>query len=182
MPRQVVDGLVPHLAVEGHIGDALAIPEERPKRARIDDGAREQVRADLLALLEHGERNLAQPLRNLWLVLEQLSEPDRTRETCGACADDQDSDVDALVRRFARLGDRLPPVERRRKISRANRHDLRCFTSSVSFGRISCRSPTTPRSANSKIGALPSLLIATTVPEPCIPTLCWIAPEMPTAT
>src|SRR6266540_2388214 len=45
----------------------------------------------------------------------------------------------------------------------------------------SIRSPTTPRSANSKIGAFPSLLIATTTPELCIPTLCWIAPEMPTA-
>ena len=49
-------------------------------------------------------------------------------------------------------------------------------------GTISFRSPTTPRSAYSKIGACGSLLIATIVPEPCIPTLCWIAPEMPTAT
>ena len=38
-----------------------------------------------------------------------------------------------------------------------------------------------PRSQKSKIGAFASLLIATIVPEPCIPTLCWIAPEMPQA-
>ena len=38
-----------------------------------------------------------------------------------------------------------------------------------------------PRSENSKIGAFASLLIATMFSEPCIPTLCWIAPEMPAA-
>ena len=43
------------------------------------------------------------------------------------------------------------------------------------------KDPNAPRSQKSKIGALASLLIATIVPEPCMPTLCWIAPEMPTA-
>ena len=56
---------------------------------------------------------------------------------------------------------------------------LRSFTSSVSFGTTSLRSPTMPRSLNSKIGALGSLLMATIVCEVCIPTLCWIAPETP---
>src|ERR1700681_4574468 len=55
------------------------------------------------------------------------------------------------------------------------------FTASVSLGRILFRSPTIPRSENSKIGALASLLIATMFSEACIPTLCWIAPEMPAA-
>jgi len=52
---------------------------------------------------------------------------------------------------------------------------------SVSFGRILLRSPTMPRSLNSKIGAFASLLIATMFSEDCMPTLCWIAPEMPAA-
>ena len=52
---------------------------------------------------------------------------------------------------------------------------------SVSFGTILCRSPTTPRSENSKIGAFGSLLIARMFSEFCIPTLCWIAPETPAA-
>ena len=52
---------------------------------------------------------------------------------------------------------------------------------SVSLGRILFRSPTIPRSENSKIGALASLLIATMFSEDCMPTLCWIAPEMPAA-
>ena len=43
------------------------------------------------------------------------------------------------------------------------------------------RSPTIPRSENSKIGAFESLLIATMFSEVCMPTLCWIAPEMPAA-
>ena len=43
------------------------------------------------------------------------------------------------------------------------------------------RSPTIPRSENSKIGAFASLLIATMFSEDCIPTLCWIAPEIPAA-
>src|SRR4029077_4269292 len=55
------------------------------------------------------------------------------------------------------------------------------LTASVSFGRILLRSPTMPRSENSKIGALASLLIATMFSEDCMPTLCWIAPEMPAA-
>ncbi len=55
-------------------------------------------------------------------------------------------------------------------------------TSSVSFGTTWCRSPTTPRSLNSKMGAFASLLIATITFELCMPTLCWIAPEIPQAT
>ena len=38
-----------------------------------------------------------------------------------------------------------------------------------------------PRSENSKIGALASLLMATMFSEACMPTLCWMAPEMPAA-
>src|SRR3954467_13345574 len=52
---------------------------------------------------------------------------------------------------------------------------------SVSLGTILLRSPTMPRSENSKIGALASLLIATMFSEDCMPTLCWMAPEMPAA-
>src|SRR5438132_872983 len=55
------------------------------------------------------------------------------------------------------------------------------FTASVSLGRILFRSPTIPRSENSKMGAFASLLIATMFSEDCIPTLCWIAPEIPAA-
>ena len=59
----------------------------------------------------------------------------------------------------------LARVERRRVLGgpRPSHQSVRCFTSSVSFGTISCRSPTTPRSQNSKIGAFGSLLIATIV-------------------
>src|SRR5206468_6195542 len=112
---------------------------------------------------------------------DELAEADRARETGGPGADDQDPDLDPLLHRVGRLGDELGRRERRGVVRRFHAA-RRCSTSSVSLGTISCRSPTTPRSQNSKIGAFGSLLIATTVPEPCMPTLCWIAPEIPQAT
>ena len=53
--------------------------------------------------------------------------------------------------------------------------------SSVAAGSTVCRSPTTPKSTSSKIGASSSLLTATMVFEVCMPARCWIAPEMPLA-
>src|SRR5215469_16634024 len=51
----------------------------------------------------------------------------------------------------------------------------------MSWGTTVNRSPTTPKSAISKIGASGSLLIAMIVFDVCIPARCWIAPEIPTA-
>ncbi len=139
------------------------------------------MRPRLLALLEHGDGHVAEPRGELGLLLEQLPEADGAGEPGGARADDQDSDLDLLVRRIGRQRDVVRRVEGRWILG--GFHDpLRARTSSVSFGTISCRSPTTPRSLNSKIGAFGSLLIATMTPDPCIPTLCWIAPEIPQAT
>ncbi len=142
------------------------------------------MRAGLLALLDDGDRHLAEPLGDLGMLLEQLAETDRAREPGRPGADDEHADLDPLVDGIGRLADELARAERRRVVGRARRHyaSLRCCTSSVSFGTISCTSPTTPRSLNSKIGAFGSLLIATITFELCMPTLCWIAPEMPSAT
>src|SRR5205814_7372583 len=107
----------------------------------------------------------------------RLPEPDRRREPGGPGADDRDVDFDGIGIR--RRGERLLDPPRRRVVGRPH---FRARTSSVSLGTISFRSPTTARSAYSKIGACGSLLIATITPEPCMPTLCWIAPEIPTAT
>src|SRR6185295_17184077 len=114
--------------------------------------------------------------------LEQLAEPDRAREPRRPRTDDQHTDVDPLVRRVGRSPDRLGRGEGRREICRARHEPRRSRTSSVSFGTTWWTSPTTPKSQKSKIGAFGSLLIATIVPELCMPTLCWIAPEMPHAT
>ena len=56
------------------------------------------------------------------------------------------------------------------------------FNAATSAGTTSNRSPTMPKSATSKIGASGSLLIATITCDPFIPTRCWMAPEMPSAT
>ena len=120
------------------------------------------------------------------MLFEQLAEPDGAGQPAGAASDDQDPDLDPLVRRVGRRADRLGARERRRVVGRADAAHLahlywRARRSSVSFGAICARSPTTPTSAKSKIGAFGSLLTATIVPDPCMPTLCWIAPEMPRA-
>ena len=67
-------------------------------------------------------------------------------------------------------------------VGRAGAQPLRSLTFSVAAGRTECRSPTTPKSTSSKIGASGSLLTATMVFEVCMPARCWIAPEMPLAT
>src|SRR6185437_12581094 len=109
-----------------------------------------------------------------------------------AAADDRDADLDQLVLVVeAALDELLLGVHGGREgrgrdlpVAGAARHaqdSFFAFTASVSFGRILFRSPTMPRSENSKIGAFASLLIATMFSELCMPTLCWIAPEMPAA-
>ena len=133
------------------------------------------MRAGLLALVDERDRHLAEPLGRRRVLLEQLAEPDRAREPRRAAADDQDADLDALVGRVGRRGDHLGARERRRIVRGANlgrhRYALRARTSSASFGTTWFRSPTTPKSAKSKIGAFGSLLIATIVPEFCMPDL-----------
>ncbi len=140
------------------------------------------MRAGLLALLDHRHGHVAELLGERGALLEQLAEPDGAGEPGGAAPDDQDADLDPLVRRVGRRGDELARVDGRRVVGGANAHEsLRARRSSASFGTTWWRSPTIPKSAKSKMGAFASLLIATIVPEPCIPTLCWIAPEMPSA-
>ncbi len=180
--RQEQDRLAVHLAVERHLVDPFPTLEETLESARVHDRAGEKVCTRRLALLEHCDRHLAEPLGRCGILFHQLSEPDRRCEPGGAGADDQEADFDPLVDRIRRRRDRVGRRPRRRELRRTNAHDLRLRTSSVSLGTISCRSPTTPRSEYSKIGAFGSLLIATITFDPCIPTLCWIAPEMPSAT
>ena len=114
--RQEVDRLVLDRPVERHLVDALASLEEPAQRARVDDRAREQVRAGLLALLQHRDRHLAEPLAQLGRVLQQLPEADRAREPGRTGADDQDADLDPLVFRVRRRRDVVARVERRRVV------------------------------------------------------------------
>ena len=65
------------------------------------------MRAGLLALLEHRDRHVAEPLGELGRLLEELAEPDRAGEPGGPGADDQDPDLDPLVGRIGRRRDEL---------------------------------------------------------------------------
>ena len=60
------------------------------------------MRAGLLALVDDRDRHLAEPLGRRRVVLEQLAEADRAGEPGGAAADDEDADLDPLVRRVGR--------------------------------------------------------------------------------
>ena len=111
------------------------------------------MRAGLLALLEHRDGHLAEPLGHLGVLLEQLPEPDRARKPGRPRADDQDSDLDPLVAGSVGGATNSRGENGGGKSAAAAHPRLRAWTSSVSFGTISCRSPTTPRSPNSKIGA-----------------------------
>ena len=187
-PRgEQIDGLPVHRPVVRDVLHVQAVLEQPAQRTRVHDRAGEKVRARLLPFLDHGDRDVAEPLGDLGVRLEQLSQPDRAGEPPGppptirtptsirSSAGDDGATTASLAR------------ERRRKSAGATPlrfclHPLRARTSSVSLGRICSTSPITATSAKSKIGAFGSLLIATIVPEFCIPTLCWIAPEMPQAT
>ena len=116
--RQHVHGLARHLAVRGDVGHREPSAEELAQRARIDDGPREQVRTGLLSLLEHGDRHLAELLLQLRMLLEQLSEPYRAREPAGTSSDDEDPDLDSLLGRIRRNGDRVDRGERWRELAR----------------------------------------------------------------
>jgi hypothetical protein len=140
VPRQQVDGLVVHLAVVRDVLQRQAIFEEAPERRRIDDGAGEEMRARLLALLDDGHRHVAEALGRLGRLLEQLPEADGAGEAPRPRAHDQDADLDALVRGIGRRHDHLRRVERRRVIrgsdAACHQDDLRARTSSVNFGTI----------------------------------------------
>ena len=69
------------------------------------------MRAGLLALLDQGDRHVAEASPRRRVLLEQLTEPDRAGETAGAAADDEDA-----RRRSARP--RAPSARRRPRRSR----------------------------------------------------------------
>ena len=97
----------------------------------VDDCAGEEVRPCLLALLEDGDRDVAEPLADLGVLLQELSETDRAREAAGPRADDGDADVDPLVRRIARHADRVDRAEGR----------VKSIGLATSLSRASARAP-----------------------------------------
>ena len=182
-PRQVVDALALHRSDEGKVARRRA-GEELAEGVRVDDRAREEVRAGRLALVEDGDRHVAEPLGELGP--SSSSWPARTAAARPAGPPPTIRIPTSIRSSAGSVGSRTNSAGSNGGGKSAGRtggadYPRRSRTSSVSFGMISCRSPTTARSAYSKIGAFASLLIATIVPEFCIPTLCWIAPEIPQA-
>src|SRR6476659_324310 len=140
-----------------------------------------------LGLLDDRDGDLPQALGRLRIITDQLQQAVRAREARGPATDNGDPDLDPFILRVKLALDELITGSdlRRERPGRVGRfrHCQPFFAAmaAVSFGMIWLRSPTMPRSQNSKIGALASLLIATMFSEDCMPTLCWIAPEIPAA-
>jgi hypothetical protein len=68
--REDVDRLARHLAVCRQVCRLQPPAKELAQRRRVDDSSGEQVRARLLALLEHCDRHLAEPLAHAGVLLE----------------------------------------------------------------------------------------------------------------
>ena len=118
--REEVDALARNLAVGRDASELLGAAAEQPADgARIHHRAREEMRSRLLALVHERDRDLPEPLCCPGIFLEQLAQPKSTREAGRTATDDQDADVDALVRRVRRAGDDLVARERRWEVRRA---------------------------------------------------------------
>jgi hypothetical protein len=136
--RQQVDRVLVDLPQCGPLG-LVHVREQLLHCRGPHVGAREQVRAGRLALLDHGHRYLAQLLRQLRLVLQQLRQPDRAGQPGGAAPHDRHADLDALVLGVGRWADELLRwVDRRRELGRR-------YTTHRRATRPS--SPSRPRSA-----------------------------------
>ena len=106
--REDVDGLAVHLAVRRAAPPCRKrSPNSRRSAARVDDRAREEMRAGLLALLERARpapRRAARPSPGC----SSSSWPSRIAQAspAGPRADDEDADLDPLVDRVGRLARR----------------------------------------------------------------------------
>ena len=132
--RHDVDRLAGHLPVGREVGHRQPVAEELAQRARADDGAGDEVRPRLLPLLEHRDRDLAEALAHLRVLLEELAEPDRAREPAGAAADDEHADVDPRLGRVGGHADRVDRAVRRREVGRPSHRDGRARARSA-WGR-----------------------------------------------
>ncbi len=180
--RQQVDRVLVDRAVGGPVllGD---VGKQGLHRRGVHHRPGQQVGARRLALLHQRHRHLSERLHHGLVLGQQLGQADRAGQARWAAAHDHHTHLDPLVLRVrGRAHELLGRVDRRRELDRRCGHQpFLAFTASVSLGMILFRSPTTPRSENSKIGAFGSLLIATMFSAFCMPTLCWMAPEIPAA-
>ena len=113
-----VGGVLGHLLVDRRPIARVHVREEAGHRRGVDVGAGEQVRAGDFALLDHRDRDFAELLGQLRLVLEQLHQLVRAGEARRAAADDRHPDLDPLVDRVGRRADHVGGVEGRRVVDR----------------------------------------------------------------
>jgi hypothetical protein len=93
------------------------------------------MRARLLSLLEHRDRDVTEALAHVRVLLQQLSETDRAREPARPSSDDRDADLDPLVARIRGRADRVAGAERRCEVDRP------CHGASAPRRGYGCGSP-----------------------------------------
>ncbi len=118
---QQVDGVLVDLLVDRPLR-GIEIREQLLHRRGDHVGAAQVVGAADLALLEHGDRDLAEPLGQLRLVLEQLHDPVRAGEPGRAPADDDDARLEPLVLGIGRGADVGAGIERGRELPGSDAH------------------------------------------------------------
>jgi hypothetical protein len=69
-PGHEVYGLSRDFTVGRNVRQREPALEELPERPRVDDRAGEEMRAGLLALLDHGDGDFAEPFLHLGILLE----------------------------------------------------------------------------------------------------------------
>ncbi len=138
---QDVHLLVVDLAVGGHAVEAAVTVEETLQRAGADHRAGQEVRPGLLAFLDDRERDVAESLGDLLVLLEQLPEADRAGEAGGSGAHHEHAHLDALVERVARRDDELVAVERGGEIGGTRHRPRVCGAARRGRGRRCARRP-----------------------------------------
>ena len=116
-----VDGLAPDGAEAGQLVERR-LREQVAQGRGVDDRAREQVGAGHPALVDDGDRRLAERLRGRGILGQELAEPDRARHSRRPAAHEEHADVDPLV--LARLGrsDEFAHLDRGWIVGGAARH------------------------------------------------------------
>ena len=114
---QQIDGVLLDLLVDRPIA-RVEVGEQLLHRRRHHVRPGDVVGAAGLALLDHRDRDLAELLGQLRLVLEQLHDAVGAGEPGRPAADDDDAGLEALLRRIGRRTDVVRRIERRRELAR----------------------------------------------------------------
>src|SRR5215210_1847192 len=154
---------------------------------RRDDVVTDLIRAELTPadrvdpIADLRERDLRAAGEIVDLAAEAFDVARRREEPSRPAEDEGEQERQDQERDQREDEERFHPVRGPCRCAAGAQPAFRARRAAVIAGAISNRSPITTTSAKSAIGASGSRLTATIVSAVCMPTLCWMAPEMPRA-